>query len=245
MASAREAFQRQRAREHGRGQQRLRQHVLHGFRAQEFEDDLERKGVLLAQRDHDAVVGGGGLQLEVEGAAEALAQRQSPGAVDARAERRVDDELHAAGFVEEALGDDACVGGQRAERGAARLHVLDGLFARRGGRGRTPSLQQFRRATSGTAISSRSRETSRDSSAVRPGASPRQNGIEGGAPWASSTRTRPGFHAPDAPRRGAQQEDIAGHAFDGEIFVERADRRCLRARRPPGSWRCREWRRRR
>ena len=53
---------------------------------------------------HDAVVRGGGLQLEIEGAAEALAQRQAPGAVDARAEGRVEDELHAAGFVEEALG---------------------------------------------------------------------------------------------------------------------------------------------
>ena len=66
-----------------------------------------------------AVVGGRRLQLEVEAAAEALAQRQAPGAVDAPAERRVDDELHAARLVEEALGDHAssCVG-TRAERRA-------------------------------------------------------------------------------------------------------------------------------
>ena len=62
--------------------------------------------MLLGQRDVQAVVGGGGLQLEIEGAAEALAQRQSPGFVDAAAKGRVDDELHAAAFVEKALGDD-------------------------------------------------------------------------------------------------------------------------------------------
>src|SRR6185437_14871898 len=44
-----------------------------------------------------------GLQLEVERAAEALAQRQPPGAVHPAAEGRVDDELHAARLVEEAL----------------------------------------------------------------------------------------------------------------------------------------------
>ena len=107
MASAREAFQRQRAVNIGRGQQRLREHLLDRGDAQELEDDFERERVLLAERDHDAVIGGGGLQLEVERPAEALAQRQSPGAIDARAERSVDDELHAAAFVEEALGDDA------------------------------------------------------------------------------------------------------------------------------------------
>ena len=128
MASARVAFQRQRAVNMGASSMRLRQHILHGLRLQKFEDDLERKGVLLAQRDHDAVVGGGGLQLEVERAAEALAQRQAPGAIDARAERRVDDQLHAAGFVEEALGDDGRVRGHRAQRGRAGLHVGDGLL---------------------------------------------------------------------------------------------------------------------
>jgi hypothetical protein len=38
---------------------------------------------------------------------------------------------------------------------------------------------------------SRSRDTACDSSAVRAGASPSQNGIVGAAPFASSTRTRP------------------------------------------------------
>ena len=58
------------------------------------------------------VLGRRRLQLEVELAAEALAQRQSPGAVDAAAERRMDHQLHAAGFVEEALEHDRVLGRQ-------------------------------------------------------------------------------------------------------------------------------------
>src|SRR5436190_23902343 len=42
-----------------------------------------------------------------------------------------------------------------------------------------------------SAISLRSLETDTDNSSDRPGASPNQNGIEGGWPCASSTRTSP------------------------------------------------------
>ncbi len=80
-----------------------------------------------ARRDVDAVVGGGGLQLEVEAAAEALAQGESPGLVDAAAEGRVQDELHAAALVEEALGDDGGLGGDGAEDSAAGDDVGDEL----------------------------------------------------------------------------------------------------------------------
>ena len=72
---------------------------------EEVENVGERKTVLFAERNVEAVVGGGGLQFKIEGAAEALAQRESPGLVDARAEGSVNDQLHAAAFVEEALGD--------------------------------------------------------------------------------------------------------------------------------------------
>src|SRR6266567_4408673 len=46
------------------------------------------------------VLGRGGLQLEIELTAEALAQRESPRLVHAAAERRVQHELHPAGLVE-------------------------------------------------------------------------------------------------------------------------------------------------
>ena len=48
---------------------------------------LEREAVRRPEREHDAVLERGGLELEVELAAEALAQRESPGPVDARADR--------------------------------------------------------------------------------------------------------------------------------------------------------------
>ena len=84
--------------------------------------------MLLGERDVEAVVGGGGLELEVEAAAEALAQGEAPGLVDAAAEGRVQDELHAAALVEEALGDDGGDGGDGAEDGAAGDDVGDELF---------------------------------------------------------------------------------------------------------------------
>ena len=77
-------------------------------RMQVARDLVEREAVRRRQRQHDGVLGRRRLQLEVELAAEALAQRQPPGAVDAAAEGRMDDQLHAAGFVEEALEHDAC-----------------------------------------------------------------------------------------------------------------------------------------
>src|SRR5437667_6474151 len=88
----------------------------------------ERKTVLLGQRNVQAVVGGRGLELKIETAAETLAQGQSPGFVDARAKRGVDDQLHAAAFVEETLGNDGALGGNIAQHGAAFEDVLNGLL---------------------------------------------------------------------------------------------------------------------
>jgi len=88
----------------------------------------ERETVLLAERDVQPVFGGCGLQLEIKRAAEALAQRQPPGSVDAAAERRVDDELHSAAFVEEPLGDDGLLAGHCAEDFAPLDNVFGQLF---------------------------------------------------------------------------------------------------------------------
>ena len=69
----------------------------------------------------DAVFRRRRLQLEIELAAEALAQREPPRAIDAAAERRVDHELHAARFIEEALEHDGVLRRQvsRARRAPA------------------------------------------------------------------------------------------------------------------------------
>ena len=62
------------------------------------------------QRQHDVVFGRRRLQLEIEFAAKPLAQRQPPGTVEAAAIGRMDDQLHAADFVEEALDDQPILG---------------------------------------------------------------------------------------------------------------------------------------
>ena len=134
--AALEAQQRQRAvgvpaparGEDGRRQRRLLQDFLHRLGLQVVEDVAEREAVLLGQRDVQPVVGGRSLQLKVERAAETLAQRQSPGLVDAAAEGRVNDELHPAAFVEEALGDDGLLRRHFAQHGAAGDDVLDELL---------------------------------------------------------------------------------------------------------------------
>ncbi len=158
----------------------------------EAEDRVEREAVLRADRQQDRVVRRGGLQLEVEGAAELLAQRQAPGAVDARAERRVDDQLHAAGLVEEALGDHARSASAR-RRAPARLRPRTAAPGRRR-RARACSRRRGARARARPAAPTApgaARATSRDSSAVRASPSPFQNGTVGGRPAASSTRTTP------------------------------------------------------
>ena len=52
------------------------------------EHGLQRKTVLLAQRDHEAVIRRRRLQLKIERHTEPFAQRESPGLVDPPAERR-------------------------------------------------------------------------------------------------------------------------------------------------------------
>ena len=146
----------------------------------------EIEAVARRQRQHDRVLGGRRLQLEVELEAEALAQREAPGAIDPAAERRVDDELHPAALVEEALEHDGRLRRHGAERGLGGAEVLDELASRR----RAPTPRVCKRLGR-RRRSSRNRDTACESSSVRPGASPSQNGIVGAWPCASSTRTRP------------------------------------------------------
>ncbi len=88
---------------------------------------VEREAVAGRERQHDRVLGRRGLQLEVEGAAEALAQRQAPGAVEPAAEGRVDHQLHAARGIEEAFHHERVLRGQVAEHGARLREMRDDL----------------------------------------------------------------------------------------------------------------------
>ena len=101
---------------------------LHGFGAQKMKYIRQRKAVLLGQRDVQAVIGGRSLQLEIEAAAETLAQRQPPGLVDAPAEGRMNHQLHAAALVEKALGDDGLLRRHRTQHGAALQNVFHCLL---------------------------------------------------------------------------------------------------------------------
>src|SRR5262249_15668497 len=85
----------------------------------------EREAVLLSQRDVQAVIGGAGLKLKIEGDAEALAQCQPPRLIDARAKRRMNNELHAAAFVEETLGNDGFRGRASARHCSARHNIFE------------------------------------------------------------------------------------------------------------------------
>ncbi len=80
---------------------------LRGGGIQVVEDLRELEAVLRAERKDDRLLVRSGLELEAEADAEALPERKAPRLVDLRAERRMDDELHAAALVEEALEDDA------------------------------------------------------------------------------------------------------------------------------------------
>ena len=80
---------------------------------------IQREAVTGGQRQHDGIFTGRRLQLEIEGTAKALAQGQAPGAVDAAAKRRVDDQLGAAGRIEKPFHDQ-CVLGRQGAQGLAR-----------------------------------------------------------------------------------------------------------------------------
>ena len=82
-------------RKHRRIEQSLHEYVPHCGGLQEMLHVLQRKALRSSQRQDQRILVGGGLQLEVEGAAESLPQRQSPGAVHTAAEWRVHDQLHA------------------------------------------------------------------------------------------------------------------------------------------------------
>ena len=137
--------------------------------------------MLIAQRQHQPVIRRSRLQLEIERAAEPLSQREPPGLIDPRPERRMNHQLHAAGFVEEPFGHHGVLRRDRAQRIAAGANIRDGLFRA----SHDPWRSRVPASAIGSAaemISSRSLETSSDSSRVRPGASPRQNGMVGAAP---------------------------------------------------------------
>jgi hypothetical protein len=113
--------------EQRRIEQRLNQEMLGRVRMQIAPNFIERKAVAAGQRKNDGVLGGGRLQFEVEGTAKAFAQREAPGAIETAAKWRVNHELGAARFVEEALHDQRVLRRERAQGGAGARQIVDDL----------------------------------------------------------------------------------------------------------------------
>src|ERR1051325_3617941 len=123
LAAAAPARDRQRARriptpanrEHWRVKQCLRQHVANRFGIQIIENRLERETMRWPKRKHDRIFGRGSLQLKIKAATKALAQGESPGSIQATAERRVNYDMCAAVLIKESLDDDLLLSGHHAE----------------------------------------------------------------------------------------------------------------------------------
>ncbi len=62
---------------------------------------------------------------------------------------------------------------------------------------------------------------------MRAGASPSQKGTDGGAPWASTTRTMPASTRRIRQDVLPEEEDVARHALDGPVLVDGADHRVV------------------
>ena len=257
LAAAAEARQRERGgrvpapahAEQRRVEQRLHQHVERGRRVQVARDLVERKAVAGRQRQHDRVLGRRGLQLEVEVAAEALAQRQAPGAVDAAAERRMDHQLHAARLVEEALDDDRarCVG-SAPSAASARREVVDELARRvvvEADRRDQPATRRLGavRVELRARPRSRRRETAERQLVAAPRrlAEPERDARRRAVRVLDAHAAR--LDAQDAVAGVAELEHVAGDALDREVLVDRADacapaaRARRRSRRSRGSCR--------
>ena len=73
------------------------------------------------------------------------------------------------------------------------------------------------------AISVRRRETDCESSSLRPGASPSQNGMVGAMPLRVLDANDAALDPPDPIALVAELEDVARQALDGEVLVQGAD----------------------
>ena len=132
--------------EHGRVEEGLDQDLPDRLRVEVAEDVVEGETVGGAQGQDDGILVRRGLQLEVEGPAEPLAQGQSPGPVDPASEGTVEHQVHVAGLVEEPFRHQVLLGGDDAEGRPGRAQVLRDLRRRHVGDARglhQPVLGRF------------------------------------------------------------------------------------------------------
>ena len=213
--------------EQRRVQQCLHQHLFGAGRMQVAHHLDQRERMAGRERQHDRVLGRRRLQFEIELAAEALAQRQSPGLVDAAAVRRMDHQLGAAGFVEEAFQREMRLRRQHAEAGELCCGVFGDLL--RGGfielqLRAQPMLERRLAARLQLRLHrlAQPRHAGRQfDAAARRLAQPERDA--GRHAFGILHAHAPGLDAQDPVTRIAELEHVAGDALDGEVFVDGAD----------------------
>ncbi|CAB4243176.1 conserved protein of unknown function [Methylacidimicrobium sp. AP8] len=228
-------------REHRAGQERLDQDRADRLRVEEREDLLERKAMRVGKREKDRILGRRRLQLEVELSAEALAEREPPGAIDPAPEGRMDDELGSARRIEKALDRDASRMGDEAEgRSGGRqiggelssgapgeadppLELFAGVFRRVG----KPAFFCFRKPLVHAAADPAG---TRGELAAAAGQLPEPERNRGSLSAGVFDADDPALDLAQPPRGVAQREDISGKALDRKVLVHRSQGDPLRFR---------------
>ena len=210
-------------REHRRCEDRLCEGVADGSRREETGDVLQGEAVLRTEGEQDGVVAGRRLELEIEAPAEALPQCQPESAVDPPTERRVHDQLHSPGLVEEALEHDVALGGNQAEGAMDRLQVARDLL---GAGGIEAKLRGQPLGSGGPApLFETLGEGGAQSGDLR--GELRGPGRRFAQPEGNRGRRAPGIghahhaglHPADPPGGATEQEDVAGRTLHGEVLV--------------------------
>ena len=209
---------------------RLGQHLVHRVGRKVVEHVAQGEGHAGTQRKVQPVVGGRGLELEIKGPADPLAQRHAPGPVDGRAEGSVDDQLHPAALVKKPLGDHLVSGGHHAQDSLPFDEIgdqLPGHLRRHAGFGQQPSFGVRRIIEKPVNAVPELRDLVGEfPGAARGFAQPEGDG--GQIAVGIFDPHAPAFHAADFPGSVAQQEDVAGHALDGEVLVDGAHESSVR-----------------
>ena len=201
------------------------QHLFHRVGRQVIEHVAQGEGHAGSQGKVQSVVGGRGLELEVKGTADALPQRHAPGPVDGRAEGSVNHQLRTAAFVEKPLGHHPVGGGNHAQHPLSFDqigHQLTRYLRRYPGFGDHPRRGVLRIVQEPVDAVPKLRDLVGEfpgaaRSLAQPEGDGRQIALGVFDPDPSA------FHPAHLPRSIAQQEDVAGHALDGEVLVYRAD----------------------
>src|SRR6266516_4591126 len=107
--------------------------------------------MLRSERNHDRIIGGRGLQLEVERSAKTFSQGQPPGAIDSIAKWRMQDELHSARLVKETFHHQSLLRRNCAERAISVREVIGDLLGTVSGERRLPACS-FRQLAGNTGV---------------------------------------------------------------------------------------------